>query len=539
VKEPPETGINDASPAGVVTPPQREKTVELVSPFVRRQSLTLASVRDFTEQAFARGASAPLVAGNSVRLLRNAEENYPAWLEAIESAERTIHFESYTIHGDDAGHQFAEVLMRKARDGIRVRLLYDWMGSLGKTSRLFWRWMERSGVEIRCVNPPRIDSPLGWLSRDHRKLVTVDGRIGFVAGLCIGSGWLGDAAQAARLRDTGIAVRGPAVADLDRAFAQMWDATGAPLPAEDVPQRAAIARAGDTALRVFAIEPDASGFFSLDQLIAGMARKSLWLADAYFAATPAYVHALTSAARGGVDVRLLVPGGAGIPVLRALSQAGYRPLLEADVRVFEWNGSMMHAKTAVADGRWSRVGATNLTPASWLGHWELDALVEDERFGKAMEEMYLDDLSDATEIVLDSRRRIGASASGTSTTRRVSTAGGTAGRAAAGAIRLSNTAVAAIASRRALAHAEGSIILLAALLLMALAVVGFLWPRVFAVPLAAISAWCAVSIAMRAFGLRGRGGPDGRASRGVFSSQFPVQSLSLTALELIRGGAFG
>jgi len=89
-------------------------------------------------------------------------------------------------------------------------------------------------------------------------------------------------------------------------------------------------------------------------------------------------------------VRLLLPGGTDIPILRPLSQAGYRPLLEADVRVFEWNGPMMHAKTAVADGRWARVGSTNLNPASWLGNWELDVVVEDERFGQAMEQMFLD-----------------------------------------------------------------------------------------------------------------------------------------------------
>src|SRR5690606_24102645 len=102
----------------------------------------------------------------------------------------------------------------------------------------------------------------------------------------------------------------------------------------------------------------------------------------------------------GVDVRLLVPGGTDIPILRPLSRAGYRPLLEAGVRVFEWNGPMMHAKASVADGRWARVGSSNLNLASWLGNYEMDVIVEDERFARAMMEQYMRDLANATEVVL-------------------------------------------------------------------------------------------------------------------------------------------
>jgi cardiolipin synthase len=118
------------------------------------------------------------------------------------------------------------------------------------------------------------------------------------------------------------------------------------------------------------------------------------------------VQALKSAATDGVDVRLLVPGSRDVPFIGSLSRAGYRPLLEAGVRVFEWNGPMLHAKTAVADSRWARVGSTNLNLTSWIGNWELDVAVEDEPFAKAMEAMYLDDLSHATEVVLTARRRV-------------------------------------------------------------------------------------------------------------------------------------
>src|SRR5262249_35902735 len=128
--------------------------------------------------------------------------------------------------------------------------------------------------------------------------------------------------------------------------------------------------------------------------------------DAYFAGTTPYVQALSAASRDGVDVRLLVPQASDIPVMRALSRSGYRPLLESSVRVYEWNGPMIHAKTAGADRRWARIGSTNLNPASWVNNWELDVVIEDARIGEEMEQMFLDDLENATEIVLTVERRL-------------------------------------------------------------------------------------------------------------------------------------
>ena len=159
-------------------------------------------------------------------------------------------------------------------------------------------------------------------------------------------------------------------------------------------------------VRIVASVPATAGMLRLDQLVAALARKRLWLTDAYYAGTTTYVQALRAAAKDGVDVRLLVPNGTDIPLLRPLSRAGYRPLLEAGVRVFEWNGTMLHAKTAVADGHWARVGSTNLNIASWFGNCELDAVVEDESFAREMEEMYLEDLANATEVVLDEKRKV-------------------------------------------------------------------------------------------------------------------------------------
>src|SRR5262249_7136547 len=234
----------------------------------------------------------------------------------------------------------------------------------------FWNRLRAGGVEVRCYNPPRFDRPLGWLSRDHRKTITVDSEVAFVAGLCIGQAWVGEPERHVDpWRDTGIEVHGPAVADIEAAFAEAWATTGPPLPPGEIGP--APPAASEVPLLVVATIPDTAGLFRTDQLVAGIARNTLWLTDAYFVATAPYVDALRAASRDGVDVRLLVPGASDLRVVNLFSRAGYRPLLEAGIRVYEWNGPMIHAKTAVADGRWARVGSTNLNVASWLGNREL------------------------------------------------------------------------------------------------------------------------------------------------------------------------
>jgi cardiolipin synthase len=462
----------------------------------------ISPLRLLADQAFSRTAGAPLVSGNSIRLLKDGAENYPAWLEAIHSAQHSVLFESYIIYDDGVGYQFADALIAKAREGVRVRLLYDWLGGLGKTSSRFWRRLQEGGVEVRCFNPPRLDSPLGWLSRDHRKSICVDHRIAFVSGLCVGQMWAGEPERGGEpWRDTGVEVRGPAVADIARAFAQVWAEAGPVLPGDELPVRDSIPAAGNMLLRVVASLPTLAGLYRLDQLIAALARQTLWLTDAYFVGTTTYIQALRAAALDGVDVRLLVPGSSDIQVLVPLSRAGYRPLLEAGVRVFEWNGSMLHAKTAVADGRWARVGSSNLNVASWVGNWELDVAVEDETFACMMQDMYLDDLTQATEIVLSERRRIrpsrrpGPRPAGDRRRR------GSAGRVAAGAISVSNTIGAAIINRRLLGPAETKVMVLAGIVLFVLAVVAALWPLLLVVPFTLCSAWMAVALLIKAYRL--------------------------------------
>lgn len=454
------------------------------------------------DQAFSRAAGTRRVEGNQVGLLRDAAENYPAWLAAIAGAERYIHFESYIIRDDTSGRQFADALAAKARAGVPVRLLYDWMGAIGKTRARFWSALRQSGIEVRCFNPFRLASPLGWVHRDHRKSLVVDGTVGFVAGLCVGDAWVGNAARGiAPWRDTGIEVRGPAVAEIAQAFARVWSVAGPPLPvgAGAGADGEAPPPAGEVAMRIVASEPARGGLLRVDELVAAAARATLWLSDAYFAGLPSYVQALRAAALDGVDVRLLVPGGTDIPLLRPLSRAGYRPLLEAGVRVFEWNGPMMHAKTAVADGRWARVGSTNLNVASWLGNYELDAVMEDVPFAQQMMRQYEADLTNSTEVLLHGghrARRLPRSARGA----------GSAGRATAGALRLGNTVTAAVAGHRVLARADARVVAGMGAVLLVSAGLAFRWPRLLAWPLAAVLVWLGGALLGRAWQLR-RSGP--------------------------------
>ena len=468
---------------------------------------------DLLEQAFARAAGAPLVGGNRVRVLKDASENYPAWLEALQAAERTIFLDNYMFYEDEVGLEFQRVLAAKARDGVRVRVIYDWLGSLWRASAKYWRALRAAGAEVRCFNPPRVMAPFGTLHRDHRKMLAVDGRIGFVMGLCIGRRWTGDASRGiAPWRDTGIEVRGPALYDIEQAFAQAWGAIGPPLAAEEQVEREDIAAAGTVAVRIVASAPGVAAVLRVDQLLATAARRTLWLTDAYFAGIPPYIQALHSAARDGVDVRLLVPGASDIPVLRPLSEAGYRPLLDAGVRVFEWKGSMLHAKTAVADGRWARVGSSNLNVASWIGNFELDAVVEDEAVAAAMEQMYLADLEGSTEIVLQRKRRFPAmpyrrrqrvrSGRGGERGARAGEQRGSASRAAAGALRIGRTVGAALSEQRVLAPTEARMVAAVAVVLAALAVVIVRWPLAAAVPLAVVLLWACLGLLAKARLLR-------------------------------------
>jgi cardiolipin synthase A/B len=447
------------------------------------------------DQAFSRTAGAPLVGGNAVRLLKDGKENYPAWLDAIQNAKRWIHFETYILHDDTIGKVFAEALCERARAGVKVRVLVDWLGSLLKSGPGFWRTFAKAGVDARSFGYPTIDSPLGWVSRDHRKSLVVDGRVAFVSGLCVGDEWCDDP-KSGRLgqRDTGVMIEGPAVADVETAFAEAWSTTGDRIPDVELPAAASIAPRGDVSVRVVPTMPATAGVFKLDQLVASVARETLWITDAYFVGVSAYIRALIAAAEDGVDVRMLVPGTVDVLGVGAMSRSGFRALLEGGVRIFEWNGSMVHAKTAVADGKWARVGSSNLNITSWFGNWELDVAIEDDEFGRQMMEMYERDLENSTEVVLKARKLRSVERRRKPRIEEWRTRGRGATRAAAaGAIRMGRTLGAALTRRREVGPAEAINLFWSSLIFLALGVLALLVPKAISLPFGVIAVWFAIA----------------------------------------------
>ncbi|MEI6136377.1 MAG: phospholipase D-like domain-containing protein [Chloroflexota bacterium] len=359
--------------------------------------------RRISDQALARTSGAQLHAGNRLTLLQNGDATYNDWLRAIRGAQRWVHFENYIFKNDQIGNKFADALAERARAGVTVRVLYDWYGSMG-VGRAFWNALRAQGVDVRTINPPQLADPLGALRRDHRKLVAVDGVYGSVGGTGVADPWLQRAPETGLpYRDTAVAVNGPAVADIERAFAGVWDLNGSTLPADERPNANEIAAVGDMAARVVAQEPGKMRISRLLQVLTASVERRIWIADAYFLADRLLREALMAAAADGVDVRLLLPSTNDLAIVGAISRTSYRPLLEAGARIWEYRGPMMHAKTSVVDGWCSRIGSTNLNITGLMTNWEIDLVIEDAEFGAAMEDMFLADLEDASELTLDGR----------------------------------------------------------------------------------------------------------------------------------------
>ncbi len=353
---------------------------------------------------FTRTTGASRQDGHSLQLLRDSSEHEQATLALLAHAQHHILIENYRICDDDWGRALLAVLCERARAGVRVCVLCDWLGSFGQ---LHWRWprlLRAAGGELHRFNTPGLGEPLAWVIRNHRKLISIDGCEAIITGWCLSAQWRGRHGEGP-WRDTGVRVAGPVVQEAEAAFAQTWAlAGGSPLPAAtsapaclqtDLPLTVTHASA-----RLIVGRPQSSPLFRLDQLVINLASERIWLTDAYPVGTPAYLDGLRRAAESGVDVRLLVPGSSDLPLVGMAARSSYRPLLKAGVRVFEWNGPMLHAKTAVVDSCWARIGSSNLNPASWLGNYELDLAIENEDFADVMEWQYLQDLENATEIVL-------------------------------------------------------------------------------------------------------------------------------------------
>jgi len=357
------------------------------------------------DRALARTSDAPLREGNRLELLKNGPNTYDDWLAAIARARRWVHLDNYIFENDTTGMRFAEALSAKAAEGVPTRVFHDWFGCMD-VPRSFWGGLREAGVEVRAVNPPTLGAPLGVIRRDHRKLLAVDGEYASTGGVCISDGWLVRSPETELpYRDTAVSFFGPAVADVELAFAGVWDRTGEPLPAEERPHAESIPPAGEQSVRVIVQEPRRMRTLRLLQLLTAGVERRLWVTDAYFLSMPVLTQSLMAAARDGVDVRVLVPATNDLPWIGTLSRTGYRQFLEAGVRIFEYGGPMIHAKTLVADGWWSKVGSTNLNFSSLAANWEIDLVAEDTGFAAQLERLFEEDLSDAREVHLISKGR--------------------------------------------------------------------------------------------------------------------------------------
>ncbi|HEX9165991.1 MAG TPA: phospholipase D-like domain-containing protein [Gemmatimonadales bacterium] len=363
---------------------------------------TAALGASLADRALDRVSGGRPIPGNKVELLFDGPQVYPAMLQRIAEARRWVHFDNYIIRDDRTGWQFAEALIAKAREGARVRVLTDWLGSFS-TRRRYWAALREAGVEVRQYGPPDFWRFRNNLMRDHRKLLVVDGVRAITGGLCIGDEWAGDPTRGRQpWRDTGVAVDGPAAAVLDQAFGNLWARIGDPLPPDELASE--VAACGEAEVRVLAGEPGGiRASRAIELLLAGTLER-VWISDAYLVAPRGIFSTLLDAARQGVDVRLLVPSTSDLPHVRNLTRTGYRTLLDAGVRIFEWRGPMLHAKTAVADGRWVRIGSTNINLLSLIANWELDVLIDDPAFAQQMEAQFRRDLEHSAEVVLEPSR---------------------------------------------------------------------------------------------------------------------------------------
>lgn len=341
------------------------------------------------------------VEGNRIGLLRDGAEAFPAMLDAIHSAERQVLLEMYWFASDRIGRRFAQALSEAAARGVQVLVIFDSLGSWESDATMFEE-LTRAGAHVVEYNPV-----LPWhrrfrlarlTRRDHRKILVVDGEVGFTGGINIADEWLPEAEDGRGWRDDMVRLEGPAVRGLVDIFERTWSAQGGALLA---PREAAPAPSGGLqSVRVLGENYFRNRLEIMRAYLSNIyrAERRVWITNSYFTPDRAVVRALKHAGDRGVDVRVLLPAESDIEAVRHASRAMWGGLMRHNVRIFEWQRTMLHAKTAVIDGVWSTIGTFNLDYRSLRWNLEVNVSVMDEGFAALLETSFSRDLEHSREV---------------------------------------------------------------------------------------------------------------------------------------------
>ncbi|MBV6831264.1 phospholipase D-like domain-containing protein [Xanthomonas euvesicatoria] len=343
-----------------------------------------------------------ILPGNRIDVLNNGREIFPAMLEAIGSAQHTITFETYIYWSGEIGREFSDALSGRARAGVDVRVTIDWGGSL-KMDHALVDTMTEAGVEVHRYRP------LAWYNlhrinnRTHRKLLVIDGRIGFTGGVGVADQWMGDAQDPDHWRDTHYRIEGPVVAQVQTAFNDNWIKTTGRV-VNGAQYYPALEAAGDSDAQLFVASPaGGSESMHLMYLIAiAAARSSIDLAAAYFVPDALITRSLLEARTRGVRIRVLLPGKHIDAVsVRLASKASWEPLLQAGIEIHEYQPTMLHTKLLIIDGLLVSVGSTNFDIRSFRLNDEASLNVYDRTLAARMTEVFERDLQRAEQYSLE------------------------------------------------------------------------------------------------------------------------------------------
>ncbi|MEO5721685.1 MAG: phospholipase D-like domain-containing protein [Chthoniobacterales bacterium] len=376
--------------------------------FIRRTALDYPLAHSFAirspeffQSALALSNPVPIT-GNKIDLLQNGDEFFPPMLEAIRGATQTVNFASYIMKSDSVGHQFRDALAERAKAGVEVRVLLDGIGSGWSLDNSDVKLMKEAGCKFAYYHPVaswRLDRTN---RRSHRRILVVDGRIGFTGGAAFSDQWSGHAQDAEHWRDTHARLEGPIVNALQASFQAHWLKTSEEA-LTGAGQFPALPPAGNLRAQVVESKSFSNAPIPLVQAVTfAAAEQRIWITNPYCTPTDNQVELLLQAKKRGVDVRLLLPGPHNDqPLTQSAGRTAYGKLLEGGVKIFEYQPTMIHAKTMVADGMFSMLGSSNLDPRSSEINEELDVVVYDEEFGRRMEEAFEKDQAQSREYTLE------------------------------------------------------------------------------------------------------------------------------------------